>query len=90
MTYWPTGQRPPGAGDLIEQHLVPTLGRIALALEERDGSAGLRPALTSLGDPPTTLRLSLVRFRLEGIDTGWRITSARRVLPGAGNETPSD
>ena len=33
-----------GAGDLIEQHLVPTLGRIALALEERDGSAGLRPA----------------------------------------------
>ena len=31
-------------GDLIEQHLVPTLGRIALALEERDGSAGLRPA----------------------------------------------
>jgi len=32
------------AGDLIEQHLVPTLGRIALALEERDGPAGLRPA----------------------------------------------
>ena len=32
------------AGDLIEQHLVPTLGRIALALEERDGSAGLRAA----------------------------------------------
>jgi len=31
-----------------------------------------------------------VRFRLEGIDTGWRITSARRVLPGAGDETPSD
>ena len=77
-------------GDLIEQHLVPTLGLIALALEERDGSAGLRPALASLGDPPTTLRLSLVQFRLEGIDTGWRITSARRVLPGAGNETPSD
>ena len=32
------------AGDLIEHHLVPTLGRIALALEERDGSAGLRAA----------------------------------------------
>ena len=29
--------------------------------------------LASLGDPPTTLRLSLVRFRLEGIDTGWRV-----------------
>jgi hypothetical protein len=33
------------AGDLIEQHLVPTLGRIALALEERDGTPGPR-ALT--------------------------------------------
>jgi hypothetical protein len=32
------------AGDLIEQHLVPTLGRIALALEGRDDSATLRPA----------------------------------------------
>ncbi|MGC8639874.1 MAG: hypothetical protein ACP5XB_08380 [Isosphaeraceae bacterium] len=38
--------------------------------------------LGSLGDPPTTLRLSLVRFRLEGIDTGWRVTAARRMLPG--------
>jgi hypothetical protein len=38
--------------------------------------------LASLGDPPTTLRLSLVRFRLEGIDTGWKVISARRVLPG--------
>ena len=31
-------------GDLIEQHLVPTLGRIALVLEERDGAAGPRAA----------------------------------------------
>jgi len=46
--------------------------------------------LASLGDPPTTLHLSMVRFRLEGIDTGWRITSARRVLPGADEETPSE
>jgi hypothetical protein len=27
-------------GDLIEQHLIPTLGRVALALEERAGPAG--------------------------------------------------
>ncbi len=32
------------AGDLIEQHLVPTLGRIALAMEEKEGSAGQRAA----------------------------------------------
>ena len=38
--------------------------------------------LASLGDPPSRLRLELVRFRLEGIDTGWKVVSARRVLPG--------
>ncbi|MDR3619490.1 MAG: hypothetical protein P4L85_09080 [Paludisphaera borealis] len=38
--------------------------------------------LGSLGDPPTRLRLNLVRFRLEGINTAWRVTRARRVLPG--------
>ncbi|MGC1719683.1 MAG: hypothetical protein WA746_11910, partial [Isosphaeraceae bacterium] len=58
--------------------------------ERADVDAQVTDQLASLGDPPTTLRLSLVRFRLEGIDTGWRITSARRVLPGAGDETPSD
>ena len=42
--------------------------------------------LASLGDPPTTLRLSLIRFRLEGIDTAWRVTAARRILPGAPDE----
>ena len=35
-------------------------------------------ALGSSGDPPTPLRLTLTRFRLEGIDTGWHVTSARR------------
>jgi hypothetical protein len=34
--------------------------------------------LGSAGDPPTTLNLTLTRFRLEGIDTGWRVTKARR------------
>ncbi len=39
--------------------------------------------LASMGDPPSRLRLSLVRFRLEGIDTGWKVVSARRDLPPA-------
>jgi hypothetical protein len=38
--------------------------------------------LASLGDPASRLRLELVRFRLEGIDTGWKVVSARRILPG--------
>jgi hypothetical protein len=38
--------------------------------------------LASLGDPPSTLRLVLVRFRLEGIDTGWKVVAIRRVVPG--------
>ncbi|MHC5540479.1 hypothetical protein ACYOEI_19835, partial [Singulisphaera rosea] len=34
--------------------------------------------LASSGDPPSKLILKLVRFRLEGIDTGWKVVSARR------------
>ncbi len=33
--------------------------------------------LASLGDPPSRMRLELVRFRLEGIDTGWKVVTAR-------------
>ena len=33
--------------------------------------------LASLGDPPSRIRLELVRFRLEGIDTGWKVVTAR-------------
>jgi hypothetical protein len=54
--------------------------------EKAEVSAQVRDQLASLGDPPTTMRLSLVRFRLEGIDTGWKVISARRVLPGAERE----
>ena len=46
--------------------------------------------LASAGDPPSRLRLTLVRFRLEGIDSGWKVISIRRVLPGdAREEQPS-
>lgn len=38
--------------------------------------------LASLGDPPSRLRLELVRFRLEGIDTGWKVVSASAFCPG--------
>lgn len=58
--------------------------------ERADVDAQVTDQLASLGDPPTTLRLGLVRFRLEGIDTGWRITSARRVVPGSDDESPSE
>jgi hypothetical protein len=58
--------------------------------ERADVDAEVTDQLASLGDPPTALRLSLVRFRLEGIDTGWRITEARRALPGSADELPPD
>jgi hypothetical protein len=54
--------------------------------ERAEVEAQVTDKLASLGDPPTKLRLTLVRFRLEGIDTGWRVTSARRVLGGADGE----
>jgi len=45
-------------------------------------SATAADRLASLGDPPSRLRLALTRFRLEGIDTGWKVVSVRRILPG--------
>ena len=47
-------------------------------MERAEVTASVVDALGSSGDPPTPLRLTLTRFRLEGIDTGWRVTSARR------------
>lgn len=47
-------------------------------LDRAEVRATARDKLASLGDPPTTLRLELMRFRLEGIDTGWKVVSARR------------
>jgi predicted Zn finger-like uncharacterized protein len=49
-------------------------------------TATVRDRLASLGDPLTELRLTLVRFRLEGIDTGWKVVGARR--PSALPEPP--
>jgi hypothetical protein len=48
--------------------------------ERAEVDARVTDELASLGDPPTLLRLSLVRFRLEGINTGWKVIAARRVL----------
>jgi len=56
--------------------------------EEAEVAATARDRLASLGDPPSRLRLKLVRFRLEGIDTGWRVVSARRVQPGEEKPSP--
>jgi hypothetical protein len=50
--------------------------------EKAEVTAMANDRLASLGDPPSRLRLELVRFRLEGIDTGWKVVSARRVLAG--------
>jgi hypothetical protein len=47
-------------------------------LERADVTAQVVDALGSLGDPPRTLHLTLTRFRLEGIDTGWKVTATRR------------
>lgn len=57
--------------------------------EEAEVTATARDKLASLGDPPSRLRLTLVRFRLEGIDTGWKVVSARRVQPGEDRPMPT-
>jgi len=50
--------------------------------ERAEITATVTDRLASLGDPPTRLRLTLVRFQLEGIDTGWKVVAARRIIPG--------
>lgn len=47
-------------------------------LDRAEVNATVIDKLASSGDPPSRLRLKLLRFRLEGIDTGWRVVSARR------------
>jgi DNA-directed RNA polymerase subunit RPC12/RpoP len=58
-------------------------------LEKAEVTAQVQDKLGSSGDPPTTLRLKLVRFRLDAIDTRWKVVSARRVKPGMPDE-PED
>lgn len=50
--------------------------------EKAEVIATVHDKLASLGDPPSKLRMTLVRFRLEGIDTMWKVVSAKRILPG--------
>jgi hypothetical protein len=61
-------------------------------LERSQVSASVIDSLASSGDPPTSLHLTLTRFRLEGIDTGWKVTASRRrdapVQPAEERETP--
>lgn len=49
--------------------------------ERAEVAAEVVDALGSPGAPPTPMRLTLVRFRLEGIDTAWKVVDARRGLP---------
>jgi hypothetical protein len=59
-------------GDLIEQHVVPTLGRIAAALEAREATSVARPAPSGPGSRVKALRTELEAARSAG--------SIRRVI----------
>jgi hypothetical protein len=50
--------------------------------EHAEVNATATDRLASSGDPPTRLSLTLIRFRLEAIDSGWKVVSIRRILPG--------
>lgn len=56
-------------------------------LDRAEVTAMVADKLASSGDPPSKLILKLVRFRLEGIDTGWKVVSARR--EGAAEPVPA-
>lgn len=50
--------------------------------EKAEVTAEVKDKLASSGEAPTLLRLKLVRFQLDAIDTRWKVVSARRVTPG--------
>ena len=54
--------------------------------EEAEVVATVRDRLASPGDPPRPLRLTFRRFRLDAIDTGWKVVSARRESPTPSSE----
>jgi hypothetical protein len=54
--------------------------------DEAEITAEVTDRLASLGDPPSRMRVKLVRFQLEGIDTGWKVVSARRIIAGASDQ----
>ena len=55
-------------------------------LEQAEVTTQVQDRLGSSGEAPTTLRLKLVRFRLDAIDTQWKVVSARRIQPGVPDE----
>ncbi len=57
--------------------------------EQAEVIATATDRLASSGDPPSRLRLKLIRFRLEGIDTGWKVINIHRVLPGEDEKPPA-
>ncbi len=72
----------PKTWDALLKRSFPTLKADGPFVYERaEVAANVIDALGSPGAPPTPMRLTLVRFRLEGIDTTWKVVDARRVLP---------
>jgi hypothetical protein len=79
------GAHPEAWEALLKRPFVTLKADGPFVFEQAEVSATVRDRLASLGDPPTPMRLTLTRFRLEGIDTGWKVTSARRILAREGN-----
>lgn len=76
--------------DVLLKRPFPTLKADGpFALEKAEVTASVMDKLASSGDPPATLRLKLVRFRMDAIDTGWKVVSARRITPGV-RDRPED
>jgi len=66
--------------DALLKRPFPTLkAQGPFQFEKAELTASVTDKLASSGDPPTTVRLRLVRFRMDAIDTGWKVVAARRV-----------
>jgi hypothetical protein len=75
--------------DLLKRPFATLRADGPFVLERAEVVATVIDRLASSGDPPTRLRLKLVRFRLETIDTRWRVVSARREGEPEPSATPT-
>ncbi len=71
------------AWDALLKRPFPTLKADGpFRFEKAEVTASVADKLASSGAPPTVVRLRLVRFRMDAIDTEWKVVAARRVQPG--------
>ncbi|RUL88965.1 TFIIB-type zinc ribbon-containing protein [Tautonia sociabilis] len=83
------GEDPDTWDDLLGRPFFTIEADGPFVLEEAEVVATVEDTLAAAGSPARRLRLRLLRFRLDAIDTGWKVVAARREDVGPSGPEPS-